>query len=345
MRYTSIISSGVPSHNRRCQHAGNGIRYRCLLLWGLLLLGFPAVGQQIITYNYDSAGNRTGRAWTTQRQVIRVGNDSLVPVIPPVYIDSLSPKPITHKVDIDKDNLPLVLSEDEKQWLNEEFFKQQRAEEMAWWEDYSKSGGTRSIDTDSSVGAIPLQSGISPSGARTYSLPIPTAAGFELVPIISLGYNSQAAEGWAGYGWDIQGLSCIRLINKNQYYHGEIKAADALASDPVFALDGIPLVTNEHPETSSAYPLETARGHILAAPEYNQNHRIFGFNVLYPNGVRATYGRVETYNYNMVIYYVTQMEDLEGNKITFTYSIDAHAGLDRPESILYGYDRRQSHRV
>ena len=111
-----------------------------------------------------------------------------------------------------------------------------------------------------------------------------------------------------------------------------------MASDPVFALDGIPLVTNEHPETSSAYPLETARGHILAAPEYNQNHRIFGFNVLYPNGVRATYGRVETYNYNMVIYYVTQMEDLEGNKITFTYSIDAHAGLDRPESILYGYD-------
>lgn len=334
MRNLSFISAHygiVPTCDRKTVHS----------IWTILISVFltvPSFAQNHVSYTYDSAGNRDSRTWTTGSFMARHGSDSLFPVQIPITPDTLSIKSVRTKVSLDPNNLPLVLSEDEKSWLNDEYFKSQMAEEEAWWKEYEKQPRLRSTNTNYSVGAIPLQEGISPTGARTYSLPIPTAAGFKLVPNISLAYNSQAAEGWAGYGWDIQGLSCIRLINKNQYYHGEIKAADALASDPVFALDGIPLVTNEHPETSSAYPLETARGHILAAPEYNRNHRIFGFKVLYPNGVRATYGRVETYNYNMVIYYVTQMEDLEGNKITFTYSIDAHAGLDRPESILYGYD-------
>ena len=155
---------------------------------------------------------------------------------------------------------------------------------------------------------------------------------------MSLAYNSQASEGWAGYNWDIQGISCIRLINKNEYYHGEIKAADATASDPVFALDGVPLVTNEHSATSSEYPLETARGHILAVPETNSYGRVTKFTVLYPNGVRAVYGRSHSYNYNLVYYKLAEMQDLEGNKITFTYTSDLYSGNDRLTAIRYGYD-------
>ena len=308
----------------------------------LFLLALSASAQSEVTYNYDSAGNRTNRMWTTQRQNRRVENDSLVPVIPPVYIDSLSPKSVNYSIKIEPNNIPLVLSEEEKYVLNEEFFKGQRAEEQAWWEEYT-SKGVRSLDTTKTVGAIPLQSGVSPTGARTYRLPIPTAAGFKLVPNISLAYNSQASEGWAGYGWDIQGLSCIRLINKNQYYHGQIKAADINASDPVFALDGVPLVTNEHAETSSAYPLETARGHILAAKETNSYGRVTKFTVLYPNGIRAVYGRDHTYNYNLVFYRLTQMQDLEGNRITFSYTPDAQSGNDLLTNVRYGYDSSGNH--
>ena len=311
-------------------------RSRITLLF--VFVPFLAFAQGQVNYSYDPAGNRTERSWSQIRQARAQQQDSLLPVIPPVYIDSLSPKPVNYNIKIDPNNTPLVLSEEEKYVLNEEFFRSQMAEEQAWWEEYSKSGGTRSIDTDSSVGAIPLQSGISPSGARTYSLPIPTAAGFKLVPNISLGYNSQAAEGWAGYGWDIQGVSCIKLINKNQYYHGEIKAADVNSSDSVFALDGVPLVTNEHTETSSEYPLETARGHILASPEYNSNNKICKFTILYPNGIRAVYGRTHSYNYNLVFYKLAEMTDLVGNKITFTYNIDATAGNDCLTAIRYGYD-------
>lgn len=34
-----------------------------------------------------------------------------------------------------------------------------------------------------SVGEIPLQEGVSPSGARTYQIPIPTASGCKFVPL------------------------------------------------------------------------------------------------------------------------------------------------------------------
>lgn len=306
-------------------------------------LPVSAFAQSIVNYGYDLAGNRTERVWSSATLSRAQQSNSLVPVIVPESIDTLSPKEVKRKVNLDLHNLPLVLTEDEKSQLNEEFFRGQMAEEEAWWKEYEKRPKLRAVNTTYSVGAIPLQEGVSPTGARTYNLPISTAAGFKLVPNISLAYNSQAAEGWAGYGWDIQGISCIKLINKNEYYHGEIKAADVTATDPVFALDGVPLVTNEHSATSSAYPLETARGHILASKETNSYGRVTKFTVLYPNGVRAVYGRSHSYNYNLVFYKLAEMQDLEGNKITFTYTVDSYSGNDCLTAIQYGYDNSNNY--
>lgn len=333
MSKTSIISVKGFFYKRICKSLGF-----CGIFIVSLLSSFQAYAQQTVTYSYDSSGNRTERAWTQVRQNMVQTPDSLLPVIPPEYIDSLSSKPVSYNIKIDPHNVPLVLSEEQKYVLNEEFFSSQMAEEEAWWKEYEKRPKLRAVNTTYSVGAIPLQKGVSPTGARTYSLTIPTASGFKLVPNVSLAYNSQASEGWAGYGWDIQGISCIKLINKNEYYHGEIKAADVTATDPVFALDGVPLVTNEHSATSSAYPLETARGHILASKETNSYGRVTKFTVLYPNGVRAVYGRTHSYNYNLVFYKLAEMTDLEGNKIIFTYSLDSTAGNDCLSSIRYGYD-------
>ncbi|MBQ7273162.1 MAG: VCBS repeat-containing protein [Bacteroidales bacterium] len=264
--------------------------------------------------------------------------DSLLPVAIPASADTLNIKSVRTKVSLDPNNLPFVLSEDEKSWLNDEFFKSQMAGEEAWWKEFEKQPKLRAVNTTYSVGSIPLQEGVSPTGARTYNLPIPTAAGFKLVPNISLAYNSQSAEGWAGYGWDIQGISCIKLINKNTYYHGEIKAADVNASaGKVFALDGNPLVRNEHPETKTTYPLESARGHILVREEYI-NGKIGRFRALYPNGITAVFGHGTTSEYAHAYYYLTELHDIEGNKIVFDYDLDGVAGYDRILSIRYGYD-------
>lgn len=64
-----------------------------------------------------------------------------------------------------------------------------------------------------SVGAIPLEYGVSGTGARTYSVPIYTAPDIEYAPSLALVYNSQGGYGYGGYGWDLAGLSSITLCD------------------------------------------------------------------------------------------------------------------------------------
>lgn len=188
------------------------------------------------------------------------------------------------------------------------------------------------------VGAIPFQEGMTPSGARTYQIPISTAAGIKMSPSISICYNSQAGDGWVGYGWDIQGISSITLISKNTYYHGTPKGANTSDTDAVFALDGVALVQNTQSATMSSYPLITASGNILVAPQKNSFGYVSKFKVLYPNGVTAEFGSGFNTNYSMPSYPITQMSDLEGNKITFVYATDSTNGNDHITAIRYGYD-------
>lgn len=320
---------------------------RCYILLFALCLTIPTFAQSVVMYSYNAAGDRTGRVWGTGSLMLHSATSTIDPPmaeVAPVDSENNTEPPIlssaldTVLFDVLDKEMPLVLTEEEKEMYNKAFFQRQGAEEKAWWEEYAKQNPARLINTSYSVGAIPIEEGVSPSGARLYNLPIATAAGFKLVPSVSLAYNSQGSEGWAGYGWDIQGIPTIRLINKNQYYHGEIKAADVSASDPVFSLDGVPLVTNSHTATSASYPLETASGHILAAPEYNNNGKICRFTVLYPNGIQAVFGHGGTNDHTYVYYVLTQMTDLEGNRISFIYNTDSQAGLYALSSIRYGYD-------
>ena len=87
---------------------------------------------------------------------------------------------------------------------------------ISYNEPYKSLTGNRA-NMSYSVGSIPVTPGVTPSGGRTYSIPIPTAPGYNLVPEISLVYNSQGGRGIAGEGWDIAGLSCITLRNKSFY--------------------------------------------------------------------------------------------------------------------------------
>ena len=188
------------------------------------------------------------------------------------------------------------------------------------------------------VGEIPLQEGMTPTGARTYQIPITSAPGFNLSPSIAIGYNSQAGEGWAGYGWDIQGLSSITLISKNRYYHATTKGANVNDTDAVFALDGVPLVRNTQSSTMSTFPLITATGNILVAPNFNSQGYAISFTVKYPNGMTAQFGNGTDVAYNMPSYPVKEMMDIEGNKITFVYSSYTYDGIDRLTAIRYGYN-------
>lgn len=230
----------------------------------------------------------------------------------------------------------LVFSEEEKNQHFDTFRASQEA--IVSVRKSPRRASVQADFSDYAVGEIPMEAGVSPTGARTYQIPIVTAAGFKLTPSIALGYNSQAGEGWVGYGWDIQGLSTISLINKNVYYHGVAKGASVEDKDAVFALDGVPLVRNSNSATSSAYPLETASGHILVAPEKNSQGYVVRFTALYPNGLTVVYGAESDNAFNLPSYPAVESRDLEGNKIEYDYYLDLVNGNHRITSIRYGFD-------
>lgn len=230
----------------------------------------------------------------------------------------------------------LVLSEEEKNQHFDTFRASQEA--IVSVRKSPRRASVQADYSDYAVGEIPMEAGVSPTGARTYQIPIVTAAGFKLTPSIALGYNSQAGEGWVGYGWDIQGLSTISLINKNVYYHGVAKGASVEDKDAVFALDGVPLVRNSNSATSAAYPLETASGHILVAPEKNSQGYVTRFTALYPNGLTVVYGVESDKAFNLPSYPAVESRDLDGNKIEFDYYLDLVNGNHRISSIRYGFD-------
>ena len=74
---------------------------------------------------------------------------------------------------------------------------------------------TSEDSTEYTVGEIPYQESVTPTGGRTYVVPIMTAPQLKSAPQVSLQYNSHGGNGLAGYGWEIGGVSSIRLDRKS----------------------------------------------------------------------------------------------------------------------------------
>lgn len=183
----------------------------------------------------------------------------------------------------------------------------------------AKDAPTIGDDEDYAVGEIPYGEDITPIGGGLYTVPIMASPISKFPPRISIQYNSQSGNGDAGYGWNVAGLSSITLINKNLYYHNAV--APALVSDNsgVYALDGIPLVSNEHSGLVSEYQLETAKGHILVK-KHLSGTTVSHFTVLYPDGSRATYGSLDNTTARFE-YPITLWEDKLGNQIVYNYNL------------------------
>ena len=67
------------------------------------------------------------------------------------------------------------------------------------------------------VGEIPIKSGTSQSGAKTYEVPIQVPPGMNgLTPSISLTYNSQSGTFIMGEGWSLSGVPMISRSGKSR---------------------------------------------------------------------------------------------------------------------------------
>ena len=200
------------------------------------------------------------------------------------------------------------------------------------------------------VGKIPFTEGVTPTGGKTYAIPILTAPCKGQAPQVAIAYNSQGGNGTAGYGWNVTGASAINVVGKTIHYDGQTAAVDlSKPSECVFALDGVRLVRNTG--TLTQYDYETSQGFILVK-KHLSNGEIAYFTVAYPNGNTATFG-FKNNTKTQPAYPITEMVDRNGYKINFEYTVSgnchflsriAYGGRSEAEhtaEMLFNYETRK----
>ena len=230
--------------------------------------------------------------WTEEQ--ILAYEDSLINALTP-------PNPVIERPDTTSSRIPA----DKKEYLRAERIQNSIVPDYV------------TIDTSKGVGQIDIETGFTPTGARTYNVPIKSYSvdGFPS-PEISLLYNSQAGNGIAGMGWTISGLSSITRGGKSVYYDGKTDAV-RMTKDDSFWLDGIRLIRLATYTDSIKYQSE--QGNIIAYA-YRSSNVIKYFRVHYPDGTTATYGYT-TNTTSRVSYPLTTRTDLRGNTVTYSYSL------------------------
>ena len=176
------------------------------------------------------------------------------------------------------------------------------------------------LDEGASVGSIPIQTMVTESGGKVYSLNIPVASDYNLVPALSIVYNSQSGEGDVAWGWNLSGISRIKICNKTLYFDGDAKPAATSGSDCVYELDGERLVQGMTLPTY--YELETARSRILvhhSRPfDTSAGYSFDRFDVSYPDGRKAVFKQINPRQVSDS-FPLVEIEDEDGNRICFNY--------------------------
>ena len=169
------------------------------------------------------------------------------------------------------------------------------------------------IDRTKAVGGIPINSGITPSGARTYEIPLDIYPGINgMTPSLSLTYNSQQGNSFMGCGWTIGGLRNIIRIPKTVYHNGKT-APITRKNDDCFAIDGIRLIKITDYPSYTLY--ESEQGNIKLKGFHNDSI-ITHFEVHYPDGSKGIFGFPETTRHE-IYYPITELKDSRKNVISY----------------------------
>lgn len=173
-----------------------------------------------------------------------------------------------------------------------------------------------SISTSKAVGQIDIQPGVSPTGAKTYTVPIKSYFHDGVFcPDISFSYNSQGGGSYAGKGWSIGGLQVITRGSKSTHYDGK---AEGMKNNPddAFYLNGVRLIRT----STTGYEYKSEQGNIKAVASVSGNITN-NFTVYYPNGYKGIFGPSST-NINNIEYPLYKMYDERGRQIRFSYDFN-----------------------
>ena len=89
---------------------------------------------------------------------------------------------------------------------------------------------------------LPGSATVGPSGAVTYSIPVPVSPGTNgMQPSLALNYSSQAGRGLLGVGWSLTGFSTIHRCPATVAIDG-FKGSVSFSTDDRFCIDGMRLI-------------------------------------------------------------------------------------------------------
>ena len=185
-----------------------------------------------------------------------------------------------------------------------------------------------SINTSLAVENVEGSAFVGKDGSANYTIPISSLAGINnLVPNLSIGYNSNVSNGMLGLGWNINGLSAITRISKTFFKNGDFTGVNLDGNDR-FALDGNRLVLTNSQSTYGADGVEYS----TEAEMYERiiSHEQDGtgpkwFEVKTGNGSTIEYGKTDDAKQypistsTVFCWYISRITDINGNYINFHY--------------------------
>lgn len=202
-----------------------------------------------------------------------------------------------------------------------------------------------SIDFSLPVGHTPGAYGVSGSGAATYSIPIQLPPGTNnMVPSLSISYNSQSGNGVLGKGWTIGGLSSITRVPQTLYHDGIVDGVSMTEEDR-YALDGNRLILTSGSQGTSGSEYGTELETFSKITSYGSLNGMGPkwFVVLTKDGETIEFGNSDLDGGNdawllsedggAIAYFVNKISDQHGNYVEYDYVHDNHQS--RISQILY----------
>jgi len=193
------------------------------------------------------------------------------------------------------------------------------------------------------AGRTPTTFAVSNTGAATYRIPIWTPPGIGDVQLdLALVYNSRSGNGVLGAGWSLSGLSAISRCNKTWAQDGAPRGV-LLSVDDRFCVDGQQLkwVSGPYGMAGSIYATEVESFSKIEAIGTSGNGPA-SFKVTTKNGLIYEYGlsadaqikpgggsTIQTWALSRI----RDRVGTNGNRITFTYTIDTANNTYRIASI------------
>ena len=173
------------------------------------------------------------------------------------------------------------------------------------------------LDYTKKVGQIPIKSGVSSTGGKTYEIPIEVYPGMRnFNPNLALVYNSHQGNSVLGIGWSLSGISSISRGGKTKFHDNDPQGICNTPQDALY-LDGMRLIKLS--EESDYILYESEQGNIKVKG-YTTGNVTKYFEVYYPNGDKGVFGYTSNSTVNYVSYPIIKLSDIKGNAINYSYN-------------------------